>query len=83
MPLPQNEVELKEVLIEAKYYCIEQLVELCEKALQKKKEEHDPICRVPLITSAKEERQLVTGKKVRLTTSMSSTPSLRFVLLEL
>lgn len=63
VPLPQNEVELKEVLIEAKYYCIEQLVELCEKALQKKKEEHDPICRVPLITSAKEERQLVTGKK--------------------
>ena len=64
VPLPQNEVELQEVLIEAKYYLIEQLVDLCEKALEKKKEEHDPICRVPLITSAKEERQLVTGKKV-------------------
>jgi len=64
VPLPQNEVELQEILIEAKYYLIEQLVELCEKALEKKKEEHDPICRVPLITSAKEERQLVTGKKV-------------------
>lgn len=64
VPLPQNEVELQEVLTEAKYYCIEQLVEMCEKALEKKKEEHDPICRVPLITSSKEERQLVTGKKV-------------------
>ena len=64
VPLPQNEVELQEVLTEAKYYCIEQLVEICEKALEKKKEEHDPICRVPLITSSKEERQLVTGKKV-------------------
>ena len=64
VPLPQNEVELQEVLVEAKYYLIEQLVDLCEKALEKKKEEHDPICRVPLITSAKEERQLVTGKKV-------------------
>lgn len=64
-PLPQSEVELQELLMEAKYYLIEQLVELCEKALEKKKEEHDPICRVPLITSAKEERQLVTGKKVK------------------
>ena len=64
VPLPQSEVELQELLMEAKYYLIEQLVELCEKALEKKKEEHDPICRVPLITSAKEERQLVTGKKV-------------------
>ncbi|CAH3039364.1 unnamed protein product [Porites evermanni] len=63
VPLPQSEVELQELLMEAKYYLIEQLVELCEKALEKKKEEHDPICRVPLITSAKEERQLVTGKK--------------------
>lgn len=63
VPLPQNEVELQEILIEAKYYLIEQLVEQCEKALEKKKEEHDPICRVPLITSSKEERQLVTGKK--------------------
>lgn len=65
VPLPQSEVELQELLMEAKYYLIEQLVELCEKALEKKKEEHDPICRVPLITSAKEERQLVTGKKVK------------------
>lgn len=64
VPLPQNEVELQEILIEAKYYLIESLAELCEKALEKKKEEHDPICRVPLITSSKEERQLVTGKKV-------------------
>lgn len=64
VPLPQNEVELQEILIEAKYYLIESLAELCEKTLEKKKEEHDPICRVPLITSSKEERQLVTGKKV-------------------
>ena len=64
VPLPQSEVELREILVEAKYYLIEQLVDLCEKALEKKREEHDPICRVPLITSAKEERQLVTGKKV-------------------
>ena len=65
VPLPQSEVELQELLMEAKYYLIEQLVEMCEKALEKKKEEHDPICRVPLITSAKEERHLVTGKKVK------------------
>ena len=49
VPLPQNEVELQEVLIDAKYYLIEQLVDLCEKALEKIKEEHDSICRVPLM----------------------------------
>lgn len=64
-PLPQNETELKEVLAEAKYYLIEELVAQCEGLLAKKKEQHDPICRVPLITSTKEERLLAsTANKV-------------------
>lgn len=65
-PLPQSETELKELLAEAKYYLIEELVAQCEALLAKKKEQHDPICRVPLITSTKEERLLVsTANKVR------------------
>ena len=60
VPLPQSEAELREVYAEAKYYLIEQLVSQCETALAKKHAQHDPICRVPLITSSKEERLLVT-----------------------
>lgn len=65
VPLPQNEVELREIYAEAKYYLIDQLVSQCEALLAKKKQQHDPICRVPLITSTKEERLLVsTANKV-------------------
>lgn len=63
--MPQSETELKEILAEAKYYLVEGLVSQCEALLAKKKEQQDPICRVPLITSTKEERLLVsTANKV-------------------
>ena len=52
--------DVQELQAEAKYYCIEELSELCEKSLKTmKKESHpdvEPICRVPLITSLKEEQ---------------------------
>ena len=65
VPLPQNETELREVYAEAKYYLIEEMVSLCEAALAKHHAYNDPICRVPLITSQKEERLLVkTSVKV-------------------
>ena len=60
--------EVQELQAEAKYYCIEELSELCEKSLKTmKKESHpdvEPICRVPLITSLKEEQ---VCKKKRFT----------------
>lgn len=53
-----------ELLAEAKYYCISELADSCEKALPKR--DVDPICRVPLITSAKEEQVLIgSSTKVR------------------
>ncbi|XP_032234148.1 BTB/POZ domain-containing adapter for CUL3-mediated RhoA degradation protein 3 [Nematostella vectensis] len=60
IPLPQCESELRELCTESKYYLIEQLVNQCEALLAKKQQQHDPICRVPLITSTKEERLLVS-----------------------
>jgi BTB/POZ domain-containing adapter for CUL3-mediated RhoA degradation protein len=50
-----------ELLAEAKYYCIADLIESCEMALVKREREAEPICRVPLITSQKEEQLLITS----------------------
>lgn len=57
VPLPDTAIGVAELLAEAKYYCLTELAESCERALQKK--EPEPICRVPLITSYKEEVLLI------------------------
>lgn len=57
--LPETTKGVAELLAEAKYYCIAELVESCERALMKK--DPEPICRVPLITSQKEEQSLISA----------------------
>lgn len=48
-----------------RYYCIDDLSEAVAKQLAKMKEEHHPICRVPVITSLEEEHLIVsTSSKV-------------------
>ncbi|KAJ8936725.1 hypothetical protein NQ318_007084 [Aromia moschata] len=60
--LPESTKEIAELLAEAKYYCIAELAESCNKALAKKERgEHEPICGVPLITSQKEEEMLISS----------------------
>lgn len=59
VPLPESSREIMELMAEAKYYCIKSLVDLCQHALRRKETELDPICRVPLITSQKEEQELI------------------------
>ncbi len=49
-----------ELLQEAKYYLVQELVKLIEAAL-KIKEELEPICMVPLITSNREEQRLISS----------------------
>jgi len=61
VPLPDNCKEVAELLAEVKYYCIADLVESCELALLKREREAEPICRVPLITSQKEEQLLINS----------------------
>jgi BTB/POZ domain-containing adapter for CUL3-mediated RhoA degradation protein len=56
-PLPENTKEMAELLAEAKYYCISELAEYCEQAIRTM--DTDSICRVPLITSEKEEILLI------------------------
>lgn len=59
VPLPESCKDMAELLAEAKYYCIAELADSCEQALLKKEREAEPICRVPLITSQKEEQILI------------------------
>lgn len=55
--LPESPKGIADLLAESKFYCLSELAESCERALQKK--EPEPICRVPLITSQKEEQMLI------------------------
>ena len=73
--LPESQVELRQLMVESKYYLIEPLAQQCENALAKKQENCDPICKVPLITSTKEERMLISSShKVHVTSKCSVLP---------
>lgn len=64
-----------ELLAEAKYFLIEELTESCQQALAKKEREAEPICRVPLITSHKEEQLLIMStSKVPLSNTLLNGP---------
>merc|ERR1719259_644518 len=63
VPLPETKRELQELLAEAKYYCIQELEEECESLLGHfgdLRSDIVPICRVPLITSPREEQALIS-----------------------
>lgn len=55
--LPESSKSIAELLAEAKFYCLTDLAEFCERALHKL--EPEPICRVALITSQREEQMLI------------------------
>ncbi|EZA47065.1 hypothetical protein DMN91_001452 [Ooceraea biroi] len=61
VPLPESTKEMAELLAEAKYYCISELAESCEQALFRKEHEVEPICRIPLINSQKDEQFLINN----------------------
>ncbi|KAH1171699.1 hypothetical protein KIL84_007317 [Mauremys mutica] len=59
--LPESQRELEEVLSEARYYLIQGLVEDCQLALQQKSDAYDPLCLIPMVTSPKEEQQIISS----------------------
>lgn len=63
IPLPDSKCELKQLLVEAKFYCLAELVEQCEEELKKIGDEIQPQCRIPLIISPKEEKQLIMSSE--------------------
>lgn len=69
-PLPESQRELQELLTEAKYYCLNDLVEECEKAMQQKKPPKNPICRIALPSSEREAQILIQS---------STTPIIRLL----
>lgn len=61
VPFPEAPREIAELLAEAKYYLIQELVESCECALKRREPGVEAICRVPLITSSNEEQLLLNS----------------------
>jgi len=62
--LPDSKREVTELLAEARYYLIQELVEYCEAFLSRWREPFPAevaICRVPLITSLREESLLISS----------------------
>ncbi|KAL7986575.1 BTB/POZ domain-containing adapter for CUL3-mediated RhoA degradation protein 3 isoform X2 [Protobothrops mucrosquamatus] len=65
VPLPESRREIEELLAEAKYYLVQGLVDECQAALQsvlflsQNKDVYEPFCKVPIITSSKEEQKLI------------------------
>ncbi|XP_026853700.2 BTB/POZ domain-containing adapter for CUL3-mediated RhoA degradation protein 1 [Electrophorus electricus] len=59
VPLPESQRELEEVLKEAQYYRLQGLVQHCLTTLQKRSEFYEGGCRIPMITSAKEEQRMI------------------------
>nr|XP_054593916.1 BTB/POZ domain-containing adapter for CUL3-mediated RhoA degradation protein 2 [Nothobranchius furzeri] len=55
--LPKGRQAVQELMAEAKYYLIQDLVELCQNALLEKNEQ--PLCVIPVITSCREEELLI------------------------
>jgi BTB/POZ domain-containing adapter for CUL3-mediated RhoA degradation protein len=60
VPLPETKRELLELQKETKYYLIQELSVVIDTQL-KSQQELEPICRVPLITSQKEEQTLIAS----------------------
>ncbi|XP_019744235.1 BTB/POZ domain-containing adapter for CUL3-mediated RhoA degradation protein 1 isoform X2 [Hippocampus comes] len=58
VPLPDDHRELDEVLKEAQYYRVQGLIQHCLTAMQQK-DIFESVCRIPMITSAKEEQRMI------------------------
>jgi len=68
IPLPEQKRDLAELLAESKYFCIEELSQACESNMSKLGDNDNdvlPICRVPLITSQKEEQALISTNSTK------------------
>ncbi|KAL4003815.1 BTB/POZ domain-containing adapter for CUL3-mediated RhoA degradation protein 2 domain protein [Acanthocheilonema viteae] len=64
VPLPECRVETAEILAEAKYYLIQDLVQLCQnwlKVITKEDVEPAGICKVPLVNTKKDCDRIVTS----------------------
>ncbi|KAG9333287.1 hypothetical protein JZ751_012874 [Albula glossodonta] len=61
VPLPESQREIEEVLKEAQFYRVQGLIQHCHTALKKRMEGFEGACRIPMITSAKEEQRMIAS----------------------
>lgn len=61
VPLPDDHRELDEILKDAQYYRVQGLVQHCLSAMQKQKDVLETVCRIPMITSVKEEQRMIAS----------------------
>jgi len=61
--MSEGKTELRELLTECKFYCLEQLTHEVEEELKKKGDELEPRCRITLVTSSKEEKMLISNSE--------------------
>jgi len=68
--LPESRRDLMDLLQEAKYFLVQDLVKMVESHLKRiGKDDVEPKCRIPLVTSQKEEQSLIASTaRVRLPT---------------
>uniref|UniRef100_A0A3P9PS99 Potassium channel tetramerization domain containing 13 n=1 Tax=Poecilia reticulata TaxID=8081 RepID=A0A3P9PS99_POERE len=59
VPLPEDHRELDEILKEAQFYRVQGLIQHCLNAMQKQQDVFESVCRIPMITSAKEEQKMI------------------------
>lgn len=59
VPLPDDHRELDEILKDAQYFRVQGLVQHCLSAMQKQKDVLETVCRIPMITSVKEEQRMI------------------------
>ena len=59
VPIPEAITDIEELHAEAKYYLVSGLVDKCNQAIKRKKDECNPVCRIPVITSQKEAQMLI------------------------
>ncbi len=61
VPLPESKQHLEELLAETKFYLLDELSNEISESLSKKKEEYQAQCKVPIVTSAKEEKLILSS----------------------
>lgn len=59
VPLPESKQHLEELLQETKFYLLDELSSEISNELSKKDEPYQAACRVPLISSSKEEKLIL------------------------
>ena len=63
VPLPDSLEESSELLVEAKYYLLEELAAQLEVHIEQIRKDNLTVCRMPMVTSVEEFQRVLTGTR--------------------